>query len=104
MKSNIYYQPEQFGLELIYSDDTAGSYEFDMMLIFKHTETGRIFHAWDSGCSCPTPFESFEFKDVNNNDLDEITITNYKGYLDKMRDRGADSYEIKNVQSNFEKL
>lgn len=36
--------------------DTAGSYEFDTVIILKDPETGKYFAGHDSGCSCPIPF------------------------------------------------
>jgi hypothetical protein len=57
--SNIYYEPDEFGLEIVTSLDTAGSYEFDMAVVWKD-EKGRHFIATDSGCSCPSPFEGIQ--------------------------------------------
>lgn len=55
---NIYYSPQKFGLKTVGEIDTGGSYEFDIFVVFKDSD-GRFFCAHDSGCSCPTPFESF---------------------------------------------
>lgn len=63
---NVYYDPEKSGLEVFEYIDTAGSYEFDMFVVWKKLDDGRLFYATDSGCSCPTPFE-------NCHDIDEIT-------------------------------
>jgi len=52
-----YYSPEDFGLELIGSVDTAGTYEYDMFCVWVHEETKAIYYATESGCSCPSPFE-----------------------------------------------
>jgi hypothetical protein len=53
-----YYQPEKFDLTIIDSLDLAGAYEFDMLIVWKHSD-GRLFYAFDSGCSCPSPFEGY---------------------------------------------
>jgi len=59
MKNSInpYYNPEQLNLKMLefggYTD-----YEFDT-LCFWVTETGQIYSASDTGCSCPEPFENF---------------------------------------------
>ncbi len=59
-KLNPYYSPEEFGLEIvgevIWDDDP---YQFDFSVVWEHKETGEYYTARDSGCSCPTPFESF---------------------------------------------
>ena len=57
---NPYYSPEKMGLvkiaEIDYSD---GSYQFDTRVVWYHTESGVMYTARDSGCSCPTPFEDY---------------------------------------------
>lgn len=40
------------------------SYEFDLTRVYRHDETGRLFYGDDSGCSCPTPFESKRVSDL----------------------------------------
>lgn len=55
---DVYYQPEGFGLEPFGEVDVAGSYEFDIIAVWRHKETGRLYWGADSGCSCPSPFES----------------------------------------------
>lgn len=34
------------------------SYDFDLTRVYRHRETGELFYAQDSGCSCPSPFEN----------------------------------------------
>lgn len=51
-----YYEPEMFGLEIVVSHDWAGSYEFDQVVVWRNSTTGELRAAYDSGCSCPTPF------------------------------------------------
>lgn len=55
---NVYNAPEEWGTEIVavYSDDDL-SYEFNMFVVWRDLETGYIFYANDSGCSCPSPFE-----------------------------------------------
>lgn len=55
--SNVYYDPEAFGLTMVDSLDIAGSYEFDIFAVW--TDGKRLYWASDTGCSCPTPFENF---------------------------------------------
>lgn len=60
--SNVYYHPEQFGLEQFgLIDGEPGSYEFDYLVVWRELSTGRLWWAADSGCSCPSPFEEYTF-------------------------------------------
>lgn len=68
--SNIYYNPEDHGLEIIAElENSDGCYEFDTHLVFRHTKSGKLYYAHDSGCSCPTPFEDFHSID----DMEEVS-------------------------------
>lgn len=57
--SNIYYSPEQFGLELVkdveWSDE---AYQFCQTALWRDHD-GNFYVATDSGCSCPSPFEGY---------------------------------------------
>ena len=57
---NVYYDPQDYGLqevaEISYTD---GAYEFDLRVVWGHKETGKLYTARDSGCSCPSPFEDY---------------------------------------------
>lgn len=67
--SNIYYQPEDFGLEIFeHIEDDHASYSFDDFVIWRRLEDGKLFYATDAGCSCPSPFE-----DVKVGDLTPVT-------------------------------
>jgi hypothetical protein len=56
---NAYYHPEALGLtvvaELEFSDM---NYCYDTRVVWKD-ESGTLYTARDSGCSCPTPFEDY---------------------------------------------
>lgn len=57
--SNVYYDPEEFGLTLLGETDLAEpDYSFDLLAVWKG-EKG-YYLATDSGCSCPTPFENYD--------------------------------------------
>ncbi len=60
---NPYYAPEKLNLDMVSYDKSSGSYEYDT-ICFWATPDGRVFTACDSGCSCPTPFEGYEGKDL----------------------------------------
>lgn len=58
---DIYGQPEHFGIQTIgeasWHDE---SWEFDFTVVWQSKEDPTLFYwARDSGCSCPSPFESF---------------------------------------------
>lgn len=64
--SNIYYDPEDFGLEVVGSFEwSEPCYSFDTLAVWKERR-GRYWIGEDSGCSCPSPFENIH--DVNQLD------------------------------------
>ncbi len=64
-RMNPHYDTEKLGLESIEFDDPDAGYSFDTLL-FVATKDGRVYSATDSGCSCPTPFESNEGPDMES--------------------------------------
>ncbi len=55
--SNIYDNPEHFGLSIFGDVEySSGCWEFDTLVIWED-EQGGLWWARDSGCSCPIPFE-----------------------------------------------
>ena len=64
--SNIYYNPEAFGLELVGEFEwTEPCWSFDTLAVWKERR-GRYWIGEDYGCSCPSPFE--DVTDVNQLD------------------------------------
>lgn len=57
---NPFYNPEKCGLTLVVALEEDEPYEYDTLLVVRDNETGKLFAAHDSGCSCPTPFEDFD--------------------------------------------
>lgn len=57
VQDNPYYSPEKSGLSIFWQKDTAGSYEFNMFVVWEREEDNTLWYSHDSGCSCPTPFE-----------------------------------------------
>lgn len=55
--TNLYCEPQNYGLIPVKDHDAAGSYEFDMVVIWRR-DTGGYVIGHDSGCSCPSPFEA----------------------------------------------
>jgi len=51
---NIYSATEKFGLETVGEVEfSSGAYEFDTTVVWRDKETGSLYVASDSGCSCP---------------------------------------------------
>lgn len=64
--SNIYYSPQDFGLEIVGDiEKSDGCYQFDLTVVWKQAR-GKYWIGQDSGCSCPSPFE--DVRDVNELD------------------------------------
>lgn len=59
-----YYEPETFGLEILVSHDWADPYEFDQVVVWRNLTTGELRAAYDSGCSCPTPFGNLTWENM----------------------------------------
>lgn len=51
-----YDNPEKHGLKIVAEHDWAGDYEFEKVVVWRSGETGELRAAYDTGCSCPTPF------------------------------------------------
>lgn len=80
MYKNAYYSPEEFGLTMVGSFDYRnGSWEFDILALWKDA-AGTLYWASDSGCSCPTPFETFQ-------DLDQFetgTLNEFQAWAEEI--------------------
>lgn len=79
--SNVYYSPEDFGLvpfaELELSEP---DYSFDILMVWRHTETDTLLWMSDSGCSCPSPFKDYTSID----DLPELATDLDYRYLEEI--------------------
>ena len=64
---DVYYNPEKFGLRVVAQLDLSEpNYDFDMVVVWEHSESGVLYWAADSGCSCPSPFEKYDsLEDLN---------------------------------------
>lgn len=59
---NPYSCPEDLGLKIIGDIElTEPDYSFDTVLVVQDIESGKLYAAHDSGCSCPSPFEDTVF-------------------------------------------
>lgn len=61
-------------------------YSFDLTRVYRHTETGELFYAEDSGCSCPSPFENTEEDDL-------VRIERMQDWYDHATYRTANLYD-----------
>jgi hypothetical protein len=61
--SNVYYGPEDSGLEIVLVVDSELSYEYDMFVVWRDA-SGSLYAADDSGCSCSYPFEDLTLEDL----------------------------------------
>lgn len=60
--TSIAYNPEKYGVTIVECFDAyEQNYDFHQVLVVKSIETGRLYAATDSGCSCPIPFEDHKF-------------------------------------------
>lgn len=57
--SNPYYNPEEFGLTIITDFETEEPcWSFSTVVVWRD-EDNHYWLGYDSGCSCPSPFEDF---------------------------------------------
>ena len=64
-RSGPYRHPEHYGLQTVGEIDWDNEhYQFNLTVIWRHKDTGALYLADDSGCSCPSPFERLENDDV----------------------------------------
>lgn len=71
--TNIYYSPEAFGVEAIGDINwRQPCYDFDQTAVWRDPRTGEFLWADDSGCSCPSPFESFDLSNVSRGGFDAL--------------------------------
>lgn len=89
---NPYYNPEKCGLDIFETVDTGGSYEFDMLVIWRKLDDNTLWYATDAGCSCPTPF------DPGRHDLEQITKETFFGFDNALKNHsGIDASEYSQI-------
>lgn len=70
MSNNVYYYPENVGLEVVgHLDEDGLDYEFHILGVWR-TSNGSIVWAEDSGCSCPVPFEDYHYNGPEDHNLE----------------------------------
>lgn len=87
--SDVYHQPEAFGLEVVTQmGDSEARWSFDLLVLWRRTEDGKLFWGSDSGCSCPSPFEEATHGVDDLHPLPE-TARDLDGELRRTRDAGG---------------
>ena len=72
MISGPYYNPEKFGLTVIGEvENTDMEYTFDTTVLWSDSN-GKLYWSWDSGCSCPTPFEAETLEGMTTGGVSEF--------------------------------
>lgn len=96
--ANPYYNPSECGLELITTVEEDEAYQFAIVAVWRDLATNKFYYASDSGCSCPTPFESYnELGSLNP--LNEQTWDEFRSHV---RDFCSYRYTISSqAKSNF---
>lgn len=84
---NFYYNPEASGLAMVASIDFRDDYDFDIIAVWKEKETGKMYYAGDSGCSCPSPFEDYNSL-ADLNPLNENTLDEFRSYVKERAEWG----------------
>ena len=85
---DVYYSPESFGLKTVGEIEWSGAaYEFDLTVLWV-SETGQLYWADDSGCSCPSPFESFDRLE----DLSTGSFFDFVAHLEERAGARKDNY------------
>lgn len=86
---NMHSDPDKFGLESFGEIDWSdGSYCFDYTTVWR-TGTGAFVFGEDSGCSCPSPFESEGLNDLIPID----SLAEFKAHLDERATRTLEHYD-----------
>ena len=74
------------GFEVLQEIEEGGlSYEFHILALWRETATGALFFGTDSGCSCPSPWES-----TSESDLTPITRETFDEFERAVNDFPAD--------------
>lgn len=78
---NPYYSPEKCGLEIFKKIDTAGSYIFDMFVVWKKLDDNTLWWDTDSGCGYLIPFDNLD----SGHDLKPITEETWHRFEDALK-------------------
>ena len=84
--SNVYYDPEEFGLTAVGDIElTEPDYSFYILAVWKGH--GNFYTAVDSGCSCPTPFEEYNMiESLTLHETSHSVVAEIRSYGDTYQD------------------
>ena len=86
---NLYYDPQKFGLETIGEIDwSSGSYEFNYTVVWRRTADGSLLYGEDSGCSCPSPFDTDGIDDLTPID----SLADFQAHLTQRNAEALNGY------------
>lgn len=101
--ANPYYSPEKLDLVPVAELELyEPSYSFDTVVVWRHTPTGQLYWAHDSGCSCPMPFEDYD----SLADLTKLSSENYedlKQFVSHSYDRAERTRFLRKVRDALRK-
>lgn len=84
-ETNVYYNPEKYGLEVVTEVEwSEPCYSFDTTIVWKKGK--KFYWASDSGCSCPAPFEDY-------NSLDDLESGTKMAVIKDLQARLEDWYD-----------
>lgn len=96
--NNIYYDPENCGLKLVGSLDQADlCYEFNTLIVLESNQSGKLYWATSSGCSCPTPFEEYHFRNDDDNDLNALNEQTLDSFISAVKEFPISADEKQNI-------
>ena len=92
---DVYYQPEAFDLVPVAELDVyEPNYSFDIVAVWKHSPTGQMYMGYDSGCSCPSPFEDYTSLDK----LDRLDFAQLEEWVKNAYDQNAKADFLRKVR------
>lgn len=105
---NIYYDPKEAKLEILGQlDESDLYYEYNTFVVWRDTVSNKLFYAHDSGCSCPTPFEEYHFRNESDHNLDEVCKSNLHNFENSVKEFPATVDEktelLKKVRQHLKK-
>lgn len=98
---DVYDEPSKFNLTFV--DEVSWDnepYQFDLTGVWKHNETGQLYMADDSGCSCPSPFENFTTVEF----LTPVTLMQLDKYFNERKNGIFESEYVWNKETLLESI
>lgn len=72
---NLYYDPEHFGMEKVVEfERSEPCYSFDTFVVWYRKETDTYYWGYDSGCSCPSPFEDLGYNETDSRTVNLLAV------------------------------